>query len=374
MKNFNLGNHHDVPIEGHYDNVDHVNDSRDLTFINNAGLSFHTRIVNLTYEDIIVKDRAGLEVLVEPVNTFVRRHTLREVQVYEHYGFGHYTTPIAEEMRGPITDVPVTKSSEVMKRDIETVTVKRQGSDFRKTETGYDRVATKGVLTLERLRDGVYLPSIDKIIYLANSTKVLHHPYSEEGKLIRKKYGDKLKNHFGMTVEIFDKDSIVSCRYINVNGYVFKIPINRTGLEENGISVTYSGDDGSFTTNRYSIDEGTKALRLYGSREEAETYGDLKEVEKAKRQKTVLEREKELEDAKFENQERAAENKRTEHMYDEAKMHNEKEASDDKFKKEAEKREAEHKAAMRKYAYEFIKILPSLITATLTLIILLKKK
>lgn len=399
MNKYYIGDYDHIPQEGQYDEVTELDNNRDLDFINASGLSFQTRISNLTGENIIVKDRFGIEYVIEPTNINLRRFSEREVQVYETIGYAHYTYINIDHISPPKDKVPFTCVSQVHRENISTINQKRADTNFRRTHTGYDSSGVKCVIKYESLKRGIYVPSIDKVMYLANNKKSMHHPESIKGRLIRKKAMTGQHEHFAFNITIHDKHSSIDCRYINVNGQIHKIPVIRDGRYDDGISVDYLGEGDSYTSSRYSLMEGTEVLRLYGSREEAEKYGDLKSEIEAKRAADLLEAQKEvevlklrLERFKFETQEQAAKIKHMEQMYESEKMHKdheryrEKNANErDKYAYDREKADMDHenykeKSDMdkrnqrRKNFYEVLKIIPAIISASITIFVLFKKK
>lgn len=380
MKKYFINENDSIPMEMEYESVTKVNDARDLEFIGQSGVSFHTRIVNLTGERIVIKDRFGMEITMDPSNVNIHRHGYRELIIYEHHGFSHYTYPVSDIDLDKPDEAISTCTSQVHKKNIEEIRAKRAALNFRQSVTGVDISAVKGVITLDQLRTGIYVPSIDRIIFLVTSKKTYHHPQSSKGRMIIKKCLAGGTEHFSFSIAIHDKNSTIDCRWINVNGVVHRIPVIRDGRYADSIVAEFIGDNNTSTSMTYTIEEGTENLRLFSSREEALKYGDLKtELERA-REKELLDAQKEVENLKIKlekqkllNSELGAENKRIDHMYDREKSDMDKEKSNMDHENFKEKSDMDKQAQRRKAFYEFLKIVPAIITAGISLVILLKK-
>lgn len=367
MSNLHIDQENRVASTGTATSADRYSEAQDLATRNSACSGYRRWIVNLTNEDIIQKDRHGFTVTLEPCNLQSRRPSARELIIFEQYAFGGQAHPSLDAMTTLQSKSETTLSpNEVLRNGVEAIITKRNDRNYQLRNTSEDYVNIKSVFNKKDLQDGIYIPGVDLVFYLATSKHIYHHPDSEEGRIIRDRA--RLGNYSGFNFEItiHDNTSEISERWINLNGFVTKIPIIRNGVSPNHIKVIYTGDDGSCTSRILTIEEGTKDLRLYSSKEEATKYGDLKEDEKAKREREAMEQAELIEKLKLANQKTNAENKHTEHMYDKEK----KERDHQDYK---EKSDMEREAQRRKNMHEILKIIPAIITATVSIILFIRK-
>lgn len=367
MSKLRIDQENRVAVTGTATSSDRYSEAQDLATRNKACTGYRRWIVNLTNEDVIQKDRFGFEITLEPCNIQSRRSSARELVIFEQYAFGGQAHPTVDGMaiKQAKTDDALS-TQEVLRNGVESIINKRNDPNYRPRESTEDYVNIKSVFSKNDLRDGIYIPGVDLVFYLATSKHIYHHPDSAEGRAIRDRA--RLGNHDGFTFEItiYDNTSEISERWINLNGFVTKIPIVRNGVGTNHIKVIYTGDDGSCTSRILPIKEGTDELRLYSSKEEAVKYGDLKEDEKVKREQEILRQAEEIERLKLANQKVNAENKHTEHMYDKEK----KERDHQDYK---EKSDMEREAQRRKNLHEILKMVPAIITATVSIILFIRK-
>lgn len=405
MKKYYIGSDDKLPFCSAYDRVERTSDHADLDYINEASINIRARIVNLTNETIIVRDRFGLTISIEPVNPYIRRYTKREVLVFEELDFSNESYPDLSGLDGVEKELDVKCPSELHWLNINKVLDKRRGANYRSSRTGYDSSRVKGSIDYDSLISGVYLPSIDRVIYLASSASVFHHPESEMGQAIRRKAMSGKFRNFTFNIEVCDSKSSIDCRYININGEIHRIPIDRSGAKGDGIRVMYQADDNHQTFKSYTLEEGTEKLRLYTNQEAAILYGDLKSVNDNNRAKELLEAQRELENLrlklerqKLENQEQASKIKHMEQIYESDKLRSDHERYREKTYNEYEKAKMDQEKAKmdrekstmdhenykeksdmekanqrRKYFYEFLKMIPAIVSATVTVIVLFKK-
>ncbi len=319
---------------------------------------FSTGFWNLTGEQVIMRDRFGLTVIIEPTNIEDRKPTTREFIIFERISVGIGCAFETNQM-----DIkPSSEASEdivsLTKVGIDNITEKYSQKTRRNVD--HDRVTHRTVIEAETLREGVYVPSVDKVFYLASSKHIYHHPESVEGRVLSNITPGKNKG-FELTIEIFDKDGVLGDRWTVANGFPYRITPNRDGIEEDGVRITIRGSTSQPSVNNFELKDANENIGLFKTREEAVNF-DPDDVYKRKN----LELEKEINDIKARAQREAAENKRTEQFYE-----SDKQKTDHEHYKE--KTQYEKDSMRRKNTYEILKLVPAMVTAIATIIIIWNK-
>lgn len=281
-----------IPKECTYDEIIRLGGNKDTVSLLDVGVEYSVSVINYTDETIVVKDRFGKHEILEPKK---RGHASRPrcVKIVER-------TKLEPSGTVRVTGVEYINDSQQTEYTKAYQDVLRQLDDYtqRNDHFRYGIVAT---IQADRVREGCYIPSIDKVIYLESSFITYEHPESKEGRLLRKSKTTGLTYGLDYRIEIFDRAYEVSSRWININGTVMEIPINRTissGVED-GVELTMLVR-GKHVKTLYSIDEADDKLRLYRSKEEATIYGDLKAELEATHKELLSEQQKVVELTKAE--------------------------------------------------------------------------
>lgn len=371
-----LGSHDDVLLSGHYDTLREAVDKDSTHDIHLTGLQVRYRYVNLTGVTVILKDRYGTVFTLPHSGTGAEYRSNRSLILYKDYEIDNEVDISTEEMK---PNVPLNERRDLTDYFKPGFEHRQETND--KVRTGQrahhgstKRVGVRAEIMVDSLRNGVYLPEFDVIAYTLSSEKTYYHPCSPTGNIILKRSKGRSKASLNLIYEICDATNAIGDRWININGFITKLKIDRSGRNDCGVCVTFESDLGTTHSGLLTFEEADERFKLFKTKEEALDLGNSAETAKREWEKEKLQLERELQRAKLDNEHLATENKRREQIYDEQKMKNDNDAAREKYQFEAEKRKEEHKAAMRKYALDFIKFVPLVILAIIGVYNSFKKK
>lgn len=347
------------------------NSKEEADQMNKSSIATAHEYWNLTNEQVIMRDRYGMTMVIDPTNSKDRKPTTREFIIFEHLMVGDGCT---FDMSGIKLGNNPEESDEhlaVMKRtDFEAWEETRRTRGGRPTDVIRKRYKT--VITAADLQRGVYVPSIDRVLYLATAKHIYHHPESVVGRLLAKKSTGGSFTGFNFSVEIFDGKGNITERWAKHGKFSFRIPINREGIEPDGVRITCTGADNRVSEQFLSIEEATDQLGIFKSKEDADNFNEDAEMKRRN-----LELEKEIESLKNQTQKEAFENKRKEQFYERDKSERtyqySREKSDTEHEQFREKSAYETSSMHRKNALEVIKFIPAVITAITGLILVFHK-
>lgn len=280
---------------------------------------------------------------------------------------------------------------------IESIRELTKSRDVRMTTMGQEIIVEYSIshATLASKSFTAYFEELDIVVTKSTYAHNVVHPYSTVGQNLVTASSDNVDG-FYYRVIINDPFNEFGERYINVNGSVFKVRRTVDNTIRQGVYV-YSRDackndnlyEPGLGTEYYSFDEADKSVPLYGTSQLAASLGDayykqeenikLKENE-AKRKLAELnikkiELDSKLKDMehkyKQENMELERENMRLKDELEREKAYRERATQREKFEYEsrsrAEKDSYESRSHARKDTTEFMKWLPNIITAIVSI-------
>lgn len=250
----------------------------------------------------------------------------------------------------------------------------------------------------------LYLTNLDRVVSILNTQYIPFHPYSEVGirnQMVADERDINDVGSFGYSLRIIDSFDHFGDRYVNINNQVYKVPVVKKSSMPDGVYLVSSGPvTGNFdypkpVSHRFSFEEADEALGLYRTVDQARTFGD-----------TVGQKKRELEERSIELKEREQrlkeEEQQREHEFKLHKQALEEEKAESEAQRKREENEMSQRMARmkdelsqlehrrnvtmlnersihdqrsleRKESSEIIKFLPTLISSTLTLFILVSK-
>lgn len=375
METRQLGSHEEVLLTGHYDTIRESVEKDVVNDINLIGITTKYCYVNLTGSTLVMKDRYGTVYTLPPTNQYTTYRGSRHLILYKEYQIADDVDIITEEMDNvkPL-DQRLTQTDHLRPGFEHAVSKRESAKGERNHRPTTKRVGVRSTLTLDSLKTGVYLPEFDVIIFPMGSSKTYHHPCSPNGRIILDRNKFRKDASLNVVFRIYDANNVIGDRWVNLNGFVTRLNVDRSGKHACGVSVMIESDLGVTQTGLITFEEADERFKLFKTKEEAECLGNTLDKAKREWEAEKLELEQEVERLKLMNSKATAKNKHTEHIYDEEKLNREKEAADDRFEKEREKRDEEHKAAMRKFTLDILKFVPLVILATIGVINSFKKK
>lgn len=338
-----------------------ANDDNDRLQRRHATLSKRIDVLNLTGENIVVRDKRGVEYHIESSNRKLNLSNYIGVFIFEETSFTRDVKCVTNFMTSPNGkyDELEDRYNEIIKKVVEDIFDDRILNGMRPSRKDEIKVKYEIPLVALETAGGVYIDTCDLVVCLERTKFNFHHPDSSIGIKLRDSH-DTTKNGLNFIVEMVDRFNRVGDKWININGLVTKVPKIHSALEtrKDGIYVFVNNE----LVNMYSLDEGVEKLRLYDTRSAAVNYGDLKTIIES-------EREKELADlahkAKVEAAQLSLEKNVRDDYFDERK-----------FIRNTDESRRKHDYEMRSYdrkeASEVIKWLPTLITGVLSALVLVK--
>lgn len=130
----------------------------------------------------------------------------------------------------------------------------------------------------------VYIKEYDIVIYGIKPNLNILHPNTVSNAISGLELNRKRVNNLEWSIKINDPHSRIGNRYINICGVVYSIHPNRDPTQMEGVILTTSSGEhhGDPVSVPMSLDVFEDKIRTYKSYEEAETYGNLETVTKAK--------------------------------------------------------------------------------------------
>ena len=137
---------------------------------------------------------------------------------------------------------------------------------------------------LEQWGGSLYMPDVDLVISIRDASRTPRHPYSRNGISRSLAEGNDEVNNltlFSKTIKIIDNNGSHGDRFVNVNGFVFRITATTSDDMRDGIyhitsaSVTGDHPPGPPQVTWYNYADGDKALCLYRTYDEALHCGDV---------------------------------------------------------------------------------------------------
>lgn len=347
------------------------NSREDADQMNKSALSTAHEYWNLTNEQVIMRDRYGMTIVIDPTNVRDRKPTTREFIIFEHLLLGEGCSfDLANITLGKSEMGDTEHLSKLKQKDIEAWVERQRERSVRSTDTMRKRYRT--VISSADLIKGIYVPSIDRVLYLASSRRIYHHPDSVVGKLLQRK-NETIQQGYNFNIEIFDGTGNITERWIRQGKMTFKIPVDRSGVHPDGVRVTCTGADMRSTEQFLSLEEANEEIGLFKSREDALGFDEESEIRKRN-----LELEREIEELKMAAQKESIENKRKEQFYEREKSQrtheNFQEKSETEHNQFKEKSKHEQQVLRNKNVLEFIKFVPAVITAITGLVLVFRKK
>lgn len=326
-----------------------------------ATLSKRIDVLNLTGEDIIVRDKRGVEYHIESSNRKLNLSNYIGVFIFEETSFTRDVNCVTNFISTPNSNYNDLESeyNSIVTDAVDAIFNDRAISGYRRQR--HDDVKVKYEIPLSTLESagGVYIDTCDFVISLSRTKYKFHHPDSLIGNKLRENHSTT-KRGLSFRIEIIDRFNKVGDKWVNINGLVIAVTKIHSALEtrKDGIYV-YVNEE---LVNKYTLDDGIDKLRLFDTRSAAANYGDLKTV-------IETERERELADlnhkAKIEAAQLSLEKNVRDDYFDEKK-----------FVRNTDESRRKHDYEMRSYdrkeASEVIKWLPTLITGVLSALVLVK--
>lgn len=372
MSNKPLNSHDAVLLNGESDTIREAVDKDSTQDIHLTGLAVRIRYVNLTGVTVILKDRNGAVFTLPHTGTGIEYRSSRSLILVKEYEVEQNVRINTEEMEPVVSKDDKKSETHYLRPQLELLDERFRKEDRHRGST--KRVGVRREFMVDRLKHGVYIAEFDIIAYTLGSEKTFYHPCSPIGNIIRRRDRSIQNASLNMTYEIYDSKNTIGDRWVNLNGYVMKLRIDRSGRCEDGVHVIMDSELGTTNSGLLTFEVADKQFNLYKTKEEANAPPDLEEQEKREWEKQKLQMERDLVNAKAELDRLTVENKRRDQIYEEQKAKSDHEASESKYRNEAEKRKAEHNATMRKYTLDFIKFVPLLILAGIGVYNSFKKK
>lgn len=164
-----------------------------------------------------------------------------------------------------------------------------------------DRFSNNTVVTIDievsldelKTKRFMYIGLSDTLLQYGTYTAEVNHPFSPEGfntgdyKALISEYKSS-----GVFVDIVDNDSNIGKRYSFVGSQLMEIPVRTDGTRQNGVYVTKINceriDSPEIRQERFDLDK-CEELRIYKTKEDAETGNDNNAIIKEKIQKQEME-------------------------------------------------------------------------------------
>lgn len=232
----------------------------------------------------------------------------------------------------------------------------------------------------------LYLAELDLVINATKEEWKALHPYSDAAtryQLIEAETNVNNTERFGYSLYIVSNDGRFKDKYVNIGGCVYRVPSTKNQSLRDGVYLCSTGPVENDATTpmpialHYEFEAARDKLKLYDSAEEAEKLGDqLAEREKEIKELQVKFRELEHE-LKIERMEFEQEIEEKKREYERISMERQREHSGLEHERAMrgmrDKEYYETRSLARKDSSEVVKFIPSIITGTLALAVLIFK-
>jgi hypothetical protein len=232
----------------------------------------------------------------------------------------------------------------------------------------------------------LYLSDLDIVISVLNNNAPVVHPYSyslNRFKLMEAETEVNHKNRFGYSIYIVSNHGMVNDKYINIGGTVYRVPAIEDKTLRDGVYLCSDAPVKNKASNpmpqyvEYTFEEAKEKLKLYDSAEEADKLGDqLAEREKEIKELQVKYRELEH-DLKIERMEFEREIEEKKREYEKLAMDRQESQARIDYERNIramrDKEFYESRSLARKDSSEIVKFVPTIVTGTIALAVLLFK-
>lgn len=232
----------------------------------------------------------------------------------------------------------------------------------------------------------LYLPDLDIVISVRKDNSPVVHPYSYTATRYQFMEAETDVNNterFGYSIYIVSNDGMVNDKYVNIGGVVYRVPAAENKKLQDGV---YLCSDAPVTNNasapmprvvQYTFEDAKEKLKLYDSAEEAEKLGDQL-VEREKEIKELQVKYRELEhDLKIERMEFEREIEEKKREYERLSLDRQEAQARVEYERniraQRDKEYYETRSLARKDSSEVVKFIPTIITGSIALAVLLFK-
>lgn len=229
----------------------------------------------------------------------------------------------------------------------------------------------------------LYNPDFDIMVSVLDDAAGVTHPYSipaTRRQILINESNINDTDKFGYSIYIISNDGAMGDRYVNINGEVFLVPSSRNNSLRNGIYLCSSSPMSTEAKrmmpriHHYSYEEGVEKLKLFKSRDEAATYGDVfseREREIEERALNIKNTEADLKERKLKLEQELIEGKRKlEEMEHDRKRQQSELEHERSIKSLREKDYYESRSNTRKDSLETVKFVAVIVPSILSLITL----
>lgn len=229
----------------------------------------------------------------------------------------------------------------------------------------------------------LYNADFDIMISVLEDTSAVTHPYSVPAtrrQILVKESNINDTDRFGYSIYIISNDGVMGDRYVNINGDVYLVPSSRNNSLRNGIYLCSSSPTSTEAKRmipqirHYEYEDGVEKLRLFKSRDEAATLGDIfaeRERELEERQLAIKNNETEMKQKKLQLENDLLESKRKlEEMEHDRKRQLGEFEHEKSMRSMREKDYYESKSTKRKDSLETMKFIAVIVPSILSLITL----
>jgi hypothetical protein len=232
----------------------------------------------------------------------------------------------------------------------------------------------------------LYLAELDLVINVTKEDWKTLHPYSDAAtryQLIEAETNVNNTERFGYSMYLVSNDGRYKDKYINIGGFVYRVPSTKNKSLRDGVYLCSTGPVDNDATMpmplavHYTFEDAQEKLKLYDSAEEADKLGDqLAEREREIKELQVKYRELEHE-LKIERMEFEQEIEEKKREYERVSLDRQREQSNLEHERTMrglrDKAYYESRSLARKDSSEVVKFIPTIITGTLALAVLLFK-
>lgn len=249
------------------------------------------------------------------------------------------------------------------------------------------KAGLRTVISLEDIRrDGencIYLSDYDYVIYVPTLGVNIVHPMTVSKVINQFEIDGGNIGSTRLEIKLNDPTNKLGDCWVNFNGLIMKVIKKNSETLPPGAVITSTDEDGKILNIPLSLDEFSKKIRVYGSYEEADSYGNLEEMAKANLTKELEELKHnnlvESEKLKAEILDKKRENERLEHdlktrdaehkrKMDIMSQEFEREKHERDFESMRRKSYYEERSLDRKDSSELLKFLPMIVGAGLVLL------
>lgn len=332
---------------------------------NRATFSKRIDVLNLTNENILIRDKRGMEYHLEPSNYKMNLPSFFGVYIFEEVSFDNTVKYNNSQLSvsGKSYEMLEDVYNKIMRDEFDKILEERTNTHMRTSRM--ERVVVRHDIPLQLLEEGggVFLDTCDYVVSLERSKFRFHHPESKVGIELQKADQENT-NSFNYGIEIVDRYNRIGNRWVNILGSVRRIKniMSSNEMRKDGIYIEITTPDG-IERLQYELTDGISKVGLYVTEEEARVHGDLKSVSEFKR-------EKELASLNHLSKVELARLGLT-------KMQRDDYFDERKYERSSVETERKHDYEMRSYdrkeASEIVKWLPTLITGIVSALVLIRK-